>query len=76
MTRNDTMTEYIIVGDNQDYNGCLIYVCGTDQSWAEQVLQRMLNHPTENDIKSMGSCTDLRVEEVLPENCWWNDTTD
>lgn len=68
------MNEYIIVGDTEEYNGCLVYTCGTDKSFAEQVLTKMLAVPTEQDKKVMETHSNLRVEEVQPEYCWWNDS--
>ena len=70
------MNEYIIVGDTEKYNGCLIYTCGIDKSFAEQVLSNMMTAPTEQDKKFMETHSNLRVEEVQPEYCWWNDTLD
>lgn len=68
------MNEYIIVGDTEKYNGCLVYTCGTDKSFAEQVLTKMLTAPTEQDKKVMETHSNLRVEEIQPEYCWWNDS--
>lgn len=64
------MNEYIIVGDTEKYKDCLIYVCGTKQN-AENVLEQMLNNPTDNDLKVMKGHTNLRVKEVPTNKCWW-----
>lgn len=68
--------EYIIVGDVENLGTCLVCLCGTSRDWADKVLDRMLNNPTENDIKSMKGFTNLKVEEVPPEDCWWNGDLD
>lgn len=63
--------EYVIVGDTKDYNGCLIFVCGTNREHAEEVLNKLLNNPTDADKKAIEGHTNLRIEEV--SNGWWND---
>lgn len=70
------MNEYIIIGDTAEYKNCLIYVCGTNRDWAEKVLHRMLTTPTERDKEILQTHSSLRVEEVLEEDCWWNDDLD
>ena len=70
------MNEYVIVGDTKEFKECLIYVCGTSRDWAEKLLDRMLNNPTENDLRAMKDHTNLKVEEVPPEDCWWNGNLD
>lgn len=65
--------EYIIVGDTQNYEGCLVCVCGSDRNHAGKVLKRMTESPTENDIRTIGECVNLRIKEVESKNCWWND---
>lgn len=65
--------EYIIVGDTEKYEGCLIYTCGKSLEHAEDVLNRMLNAPTNNDLMVSKEHTNLRVEEVDSSKCWWND---
>lgn len=67
------MSEYVIVGDTKNYDGCLIMVCRGDRNFAEKVLQRMLNNPTQNDKRCMEGHTNLRIEEVEEKDCWWND---
>ena len=69
-----TQNEYIIVGDTEEYNGCLVYVCGTDKGWAEQVLSKMFSTPTDSDKEVLKTHSNLRVEEIQPEYCWWNDS--
>ena len=65
--------EYIIVGDTKNYKGCLVYLAGNSLDLANQVLERMQNNPTDNDKRLMVGHTNLRVEEVKPEDCWWKD---
>lgn len=66
--------EYIIVGDTEKYKDCLIYSCGKSKERANEVLNRMLTSPTENDKKLMQSLKDIRIEEVPQEDCFWNDS--
>lgn len=67
------MNEYIIVGDTQNYKDCLVCVCGTDRSNAEKVLLRMKNNPEDNDKAVAKGHTNLRIKEVAPKDCWWDD---
>ena len=68
--------EYIIVGDTEKYTGCLVSVGYTTVEDAEQAINRMLNNPTENDIRIIAGHTNLRVKPVKDEDCWWNYYTD
>ncbi len=68
--------EYIIVGDTERYDECLIYTGFKTRESAEQVVQRMLNDPTENDKSIAKGHTNLRVKEVKLEDCWWYSYTD
>lgn len=67
------MKEYIIIGDTPDYDGCLVYTCGGDRDVAEDYLDRILNNPTENDLKATQGMTNLRVVEASETEQWWND---
>lgn len=64
------MSDFVIVGDTDKYEGCLVYVCGTYDN-TNKILHRMLNNPTENDKKIMNGYRNLRIEEVPEEDCWW-----
>lgn len=63
------MSNYVIVGDTKNYNGCLVCVCGNCYRSAQQTLHRMLNSPTDNDTKLMQGHNNLRVEEVSENDC-------
>lgn len=63
--------DWVIKGDTNLYNDCLISVCGRDENVAKKALSRMLNTPTDNDKKIMKDHINLRIELVKPENCWW-----
>ena len=65
------MNEYIIVGDTERNKDCLIYICGLSEDRAKEVLDRMINNPTENDKAISKGHTNLRIKEVKEENCWW-----
>ena len=64
--------EYIIIGDTPRFNDCLVALCGNDKAWAERVLDRMQNNPTENDKIISKGHTNLRIKEVESKDCWWN----
>ncbi len=66
------MTEYIIVGDTEEYKGCLVCLCGNEYDHAKDVLHRMLNNPNPNDKMLKKGCTNLRIKEVVSEDCWWH----
>ena len=69
--------EYVIVGDTPEYKNCLVYVIGLSlEVVAEQVLNRMLNNPNENDKRLIKDHTNLRIEAVDKKDCWWNDNCD
>lgn len=68
------MTEYVIVGDTEKYDGCLVSTAGTSLEKAKAVLNRMLNNPDDNDRKLMRGHTNLRIKATKRENNWWNDT--
>lgn len=67
-------TEFIIVGDYEEFKDptCLIYVCGKNRTRAEEVLNRMLTNPNEQDKKLLKKATNIRIEEVKSDDCWWN----
>lgn len=69
------MSDFVIVGDTDKYEGCLVCVCGTYDN-ANKILHRMLNNPTENDKKIMNGHSNLRIEEVPEEDCWWRGNCD
>lgn len=69
----DTDVEYMIVGDTDKYEGCLIYPCGISRKHAEEVLDRVLNHPTENDLYCIKDHKNIRIKSTSKEKCWWND---
>lgn len=66
------MDEYVIVGDTDKYEGCLVCVCGNSLDKAKEELQRMLNNPTENDKRLTFGYRNLRIEAVPEDDCWWN----
>ena len=66
-------TEYIIIGDTERFDECLVAVCGNDKDHAMKVLNRMINNPTENDKRLTKGHHNLRVQEANSGECWWND---
>ena len=67
--------DYIIIGDTDRYNDCLVCVAGTIER-ANEVLNRMLNNPTEHDKRMMSGHTNFRIKFVEEKYCWWNDNCD
>lgn len=65
--------EYVIVGDTEKYDGCLLYACGASKENAERVLKRILENPNENDNYIMEGHTNIRIKTTPDEKCWWND---
>ena len=68
--------EYIIVGDSEKCEGCLLYCGFKEKEQAERVLNRMLNNPTRGDEQIMRGKSNIRVQEVASKDCWWNDKYD
>ena len=66
------MNEYIIIGDTERYEDCLVCLCGNSFEHAQEILYRMLNNPTENDKRMMERHTNFRIKEVVEKDCWWN----
>ena len=64
-------SDYIIVGDTERFDDCLICVAGKTKESAEETLNRMLTNPTENDKRLMDGHRNLRIKEVPAEECWW-----
>lgn len=64
--------EYIIKGDTERYQDCLLLVCGNSKKNAEKVLNRLLTNPTDNDKRLIKDHKNLRIEEVADRECWWN----
>jgi hypothetical protein len=70
------MKEYLIVGDTKNYKDCLIYRCGNNRENAENVLDRVLNNPNNDDKFILKGHSNVRIEEVDNSDCWWNDERD
>lgn len=64
-------SDYIIVGDTERFDDCLICVSGKSKESAEETLNRMRTNPTENDKRLMFGHRNLRIKEVPSEKCWW-----
>lgn len=69
-------TEYIIVGDSERYKGCLVCLGGLNKTQTEEILNKMLTEPNDNDKKLMAGMTNFRIEEVVSDDCWWRHGTD
>jgi hypothetical protein len=68
--------EYIIVGDTDKYEGCLVCLAGDTREGAEELLNNMLTNPSDNAKVLMEGHTNLRVKQVKSRDCWWNYGTD
>lgn len=64
---------YIIVGDHVKFGTCLVTLIKGDKELAKQVLDRMLNNPTKDDLFLISGISNLRMEE---DEGWWNDGCD
>ena len=64
--------EFVIIGDTEKHRNCLIRPCGTFER-AKEDLQRMLTNPNENDMALMKGHTNIRIDFVPEQHCWWND---
>ena len=69
----DSKTEYIIVGDLPDAKELLIYTIMGGRDFAEEVLNRMMNNPTKQDLEERAKFTNIKIKEVKSADCWWND---
>ena len=67
------MTEYIIIGDTEKYEGCLVTVVHGTRERAEERLEQMLTAPTANDKILMEGHTNFRIKDVEEKDQWWND---
>ena len=75
MEVNNMNGDYVIVGDTERHEGCLVCVCFTFEN-ATKVLNRMLNNPNDNDKRLMQGHSNLRIEEVPEKDCWWHGNCD
>ena len=66
-------TEFIIIGDTDRFDGCLVCLAGKTKERAEEILNQMLTNPTDNDRKLMERHRNFRIKEVESESAWWND---
>lgn len=58
------MTEYIVTKWYDEWNNtCLVFTCGTDKQHAEEV---------RTECKCKDPNGKYFVEEVKPQNQWWN----
>lgn len=65
--------KYIIVGDTEQYKGCLVMSCGSYKENAERTLERLLSDPDEHDKIMIEGYSNLRVQEAEQKDCWWED---
>ena len=63
------MSEYIIVGNTEEYKDCLVCLCGVSLERAKGILHRMIKNPTDNDKALSKGHTNLRIKEVPEEDC-------
>lgn len=66
-------SDYIIIGDTERFDGCLVCIAGKTKQSADETLNRMLNNPTESDKRLIERHKNLRIEEIPEEKCWWRD---
>lgn len=68
--------DYVIVGDTERFEGCLVRIAGSKYERAEEILNRMLNNPTEDDERLMVGHTNFKIEFVEEKDCWWHGNCD
>lgn len=68
--------DYVIKGDTEEFENCLVCIAGKTYEGAEEVLNRMLNNPTENDKRLMFGHANFRIEFVEEKDCWWHGNCD
>lgn len=75
MTNKQRDYEYIIVADYPDVGEAMVVPManGVSRRFANTVLKRMVENPTENDKALIGEGKNLRVEKIESWQCWWND---
>ena len=64
---------YIIVGDTDKYEDCLVYTIMGGRDLAEKVLDRLNNNPDDRDKRVRETMHNFRIKETKPEGEWWND---
>lgn len=64
--------EYVIKGDTERFKDCLVFVCGSSEERANEILNRMLTNPNDNDKRLIKGHSNLRVTKVQKDFCWWN----
>lgn len=69
-------TEYIIVGDTEKFNDCLVCTCGESKERANKILNRMLTNLNENEKRLIEGHRNLRIKEIPKSECWWNGNCD
>ena len=60
--------EYAIVGDYGEQTGALISVCGSSYDVAEEALKKIIS-----GAKPQPGYTNIRIERMFAEDCWWNE---
>ena len=71
--KEEEEVKYIIVGDTDQYKGCLVMSCGGYKENAESTLERLLSDPDEHDKIMIEGYSNLRVEEADQKDCWWEE---
>ena len=67
--------EYIIVGDTESFNDCLIKVLlGHNLEQAQNALHRFLTKPTEDEKRDIKKYKNIRIKETESGVCWWHDS--
>ena len=64
---------WIIVGDTDKYEGCLVYTIMGGRDLAETVLDRLNNNPDVRDMQVRETMHNFRIKETKPSEEWWND---
>ena len=64
---------YVIAGDTEKVDGCLVCPIGEEIEKAKERLKQMICNPNENDKELIRGHVNLRIESIKSSDAWWND---
>lgn len=70
--REEEGYEFIIVGDTERFNDCLITPCGKKLDRAKEVLQKCIDQSDENLVRLCRGHSNFRIERIKSADAWWN----
>lgn len=71
------MSQYVIVGDTEQYKECLVCVLyASNKEIADKRFVEILSSKIEREKYSIPKYSNLKVVEVKDKDCWWFDGCD